>query len=180
MKLQKNVIWSKRTIGDWDTLVLVNLALSFYNLAVIWLMQLDVFYTWRYIPTDLFGQAQGEHFWKLFITVFPQAILTTLISGLLLKRRPVGVPAFPLVLGFGLQLLVWLLTAMMWGRWQGQIAVGLSSGTGRSLGPANYALYQILMDTHWIRVGIITAYAVLAVWLAKKTFLSQVRTNEDE
>lgn len=153
-------------------LVLTNLALSFYNLAVIWLMQMDVFYTWRYIPTELFGQVQGEHFRKLFITVFPQAILTTLISGLLLKRRPEYVPKFPLVFGLVLQLLVWLLTALMWGRWQGEIALTISSaGNNYTLGPANYKLYQLLVNTHWIRVGIITAYAILSAWLAGRTFL---------
>lgn len=169
MRQQKNILWAGRAVGNWNTLVLANLALSFYNLAVIWLMQLDVFYTWRYIPTELFGQVQGEHFWKLFITVFPQAILTTLISGLLLKSRPVDVPTFPLVLGFGLQLLVWLLTAIMWGRWQGQIAIVPPHEVPPTIGPANYRLYQVLINTHWIRVAIITAYAVLAAWLCQES-----------
>lgn len=153
--------------------MLVNLALSFYNVAIIWVMQLDVFYTWRYIPSELVGQAQGEHFGKLFITVFPQAVLATLISGVLLTRRPPGIPKSPLVFGFGLQMLVWLLTALLWGRWQAQIAVAPSGGTQPLLGPANYERYQVLIETHWIRVGMITAYAILAAWLASRTFLSR-------
>lgn len=158
-----------KPLDGFRFLVLTNLALSFYNLAVIWIMQMDIFYTWRYIPTELFGQVQGEHFWKLFITVFPQAILTTLISGLLLKRRPEYVPKFPLVFGLLLQLLVWLLTALMWGRWQGEIAL-MTSSIVNKLGPANYELYELLINTHWIRVIIITTYAILASWIAMSVF----------
>ncbi|WP_219974702.1 hypothetical protein [Rubrobacter xylanophilus] len=149
--------------------MLSNVIVASYNLAVIWLMQLDVFYTWRYIPTHLFGKAQGEHFWNLFITVFPQAIAALVIAVWLLKARPESMSANLLRFGAGIQVLIWLLTALLWGRWQGQIAIPTSTSSAQALGPANWQLYQTLLHTHWIRVSLITAYWMLAVWLAWRT-----------
>lgn len=77
----------------WQALVLSNVIVASYNLAVIWLVQLDVFYTWRYIPTEVFGQVQGEHFWRLFIIVFPQAIAAFVIAVWLLRVRPESISA---------------------------------------------------------------------------------------
>lgn len=180
MSPHKSYATSNHAIRRWHALVLANLALSFYNVAIIWTMQLDVFYSWRYIPSDLFGQAQGQHFLRLFITVFPQALLTTILAGLLLKLRPKAIMRWPLRLAFGLQLLLWLLTAILWGRWQGQIATLPPGASAPMLGPANHRLYQTLLNTHWLRVGMITVYALIAAWLAKRTFLPSARSSDLE
>lgn len=180
MSLHTSYATSRRAIRRWYALVLANLALSCYNVAIIWTMQLDVFSSWRYIPSNLFGQVQGQHFLKLFIIVFPQALLTTILAGLLLKQRPKAIARWPLRLAFVLQLLLWLLTAIFWGRWQGQIATLPPGASAPMLGPANHRLYQTLLTTHWLRVGMITLYALIAAWLARRTFLPPARSSDVE
>jgi GNAT superfamily N-acetyltransferase len=86
----------------------------------------------------------------------------------LLKVRPEGISTNLLRLGVGVQMLIWVLTALLWGRWQGQIAIPTPTSSAQALGPANWQLYQTLHHTHWIRVGLITVYWILAVWLAWK------------
>jgi hypothetical protein len=168
----------------WYYLVFINVIVSFYNLAVIWLMQLDVFYSWRYIPSEVFevfevfGKMQGEHFWSLFVTVFPQAIVALVLSFLLIQYRHPVISLKCLWLGALLQILIWLLSAVFWGRWQGQIAIPLHSVVTHSLGPANFELYQTLMKTHWLRVLLIPAYWILAVWIGLKSIWILPLKNE--
>ena len=158
----------------WRYLVLINLAVAFYNVAVIWLMQLDIFPTWRFIPTSEFGRVQGQHFWRLFLVVFPKAGLAIVLAFLLYRLRPPGLPSQALKLGVVIQISLWLLTALLWGRWQGQIALPGSEPVP-VLGPANYALYQKMLSTHWVRVALITAYGALSFWLAVRTFIREER-----
>ncbi len=149
-------------------ILLVTLAVSWYNVAVIWLMQILIYPSWAFIPTADFGHAQGYHFVRLFIVVFPQAALATLGALALLRWRPPGIPKAALWLGLGIQLSLWLLTALLWGRWQGQIALG--DAPPGSLGPANVELYHLLVTTHWLRVALITAYGILVFWMAYRSF----------
>ena len=114
-----------------------------------------IYPSWAFVLSADFGHAQGEHFVRLFIVVFPQAALATLDSLALLRWRPGAVPPAALWVGLGIQLSLWLLTALLWGRWQGQIALG-ATPPGR-LGPANAELYQLLVATHWLRVALITS-----------------------
>lgn len=156
-------------------ILLATLAVSWYNVAVIWLMQILIYPSWAFIPTADFGQAQGDHFVRLFIVVFPQATLATISALALLRWRPPGIPRAALWLGLGIQLSLWLLTALLWGRWQGQIALG--DAPPGSLGPANVELYHLLVATHWLRVALITSYGILVFWMVYRSF-SQPRTAE--
>lgn len=148
--------------------ILANLAVSAYNVAVIWLMQVIIYPSWPFVPTAAFPDAQGVHFWRLFIVVFPQAALATALAVLLLRRRPPGASVVALRLGLVVQVALWVLTAALWGRWQGEIAFA-QGGAGDGFGPANARLYDLLVDTHWLRVALITAYMALAIWLARTT-----------
>lgn len=152
--------------------VLANVVVAAYNVAVIWLMQLIIYPSWAFIPTDQFGDAQGVHFWRLFLVVFPQAVLATVLAIMLWRRPPPEAPAVALRAGVVIQVALWVLTAALWGRWQGQLALGsadgaVADGAVGPLGPANAELYQLLVNTHWLRVALITAHGVLAVWVAR-------------
>ncbi|HEX6971518.1 MAG TPA: hypothetical protein VF234_04815 [Limnochordia bacterium] len=156
-------------------ILITNLAVSWYNVAVIWLMQLDIYPSWAYVPSEIFGRLQGMHFYQLFLTVYPQAILATVLSFVMLRRRPTGVARPLLVSGVVIQCSLWLLTALLWGRWQGQIALPTSTPTP-ALGPANTALYETLVQTHWLRVALITAYALIASTVVRAA-LKEARTQ---
>lgn len=145
-------------------LLVLNLVVSWYNVAVIWLMQTLIYPLWAYLPTAEFGAIQGRHFWWLFALVFPQATFATVLSLWLVRKRPPRTPRWALRLGAVIQLALWVLTAALWGRWQAQLALP-NADPAPSLGPADHGLYELLVDTHWLRVGLITAYALLASWL---------------
>lgn len=146
--------------------VLTNLVVSAYNVAVIWLMQLIIYPSWAFIPTATFGEAQGIHFWRLFIVVFPQAALATGLAIAMWRRPPAGVPMTAVRLGLVTQVALWVLTAGLWGRWQGELAFA-DGGSATALGPADTQLYELLLNTHWLRVALITGYGFLAVWMAR-------------
>lgn len=148
-------------------LLVLNLAVSWYNVAVIWLMQTLIYPLWAYLPTAEFGAIQGRHFWWLFALVFPQAALATVLSLGLVRRPPLCSLRWVLRLGVAIQIALWVLTAALWGRWQAQLALPGAAPTPL-LGPADQGLYELLVDTHWLRVGLITAYALLASWLIVK------------
>lgn len=155
-------------------LEILNVGVSWYNVAVIWLMQTLIYPLWAYLPTTEFGAIQGRHFWWLFALVFPQAALATVLSVRLLRTHPPRVPLWTLRLGVAIQVALWVLTAAFWGRWQAQIALPDADATSL-LGPADYGLYELLVNTHWLRVGLITLYALLASWVVIREIGTAVR-----
>lgn len=157
-------------------LMVLNVGVSWYNVAVIWLMQTLIYPLWAYLPTADFGAIQGRHFWWLFALVFPQAVLATVLSWRLVRVRPSHISLWMLRLGIAIQLALWLLTAAFWGRWQAQIALP-GAETTSLLGPADYGLYELLVNTHWLRVGLITTYALLASWIVVRGTGAEVRQD---
>jgi hypothetical protein len=84
--------------------------------------------------------------------VFPVAFLTTIGSVVLLWIHPSRTPMSALRAGVALQLAMWLLSALTWARRHMQLdQVRLADG---SLNP----LYERIVQTHWLRVAIITAF----------------------
>jgi hypothetical protein len=81
-----------------------------------------------------------------------------MLSSLLMPwwRAP-GVPAWATWSGFALQVALLLGTAIWWGP--------LMAHLGAPNGGLLLERYRLLMITHWLRVGIVTAYALLAIWM---------------
>lgn len=158
-------------------LEVLNVGVSWYNVAVIWLMQTLIYPLWAYLPTTEFGAIQGRHFWWLFALVFPQAALATVLSWRLVRVRPSRIPLWTLQVGVVIQLALWVLTAAFWGRWQAQIALPGTEDTTALLGPADYGLYELLVDSHWLRVGLVTTYALLASWIVVRGTGAEVRQD---
>ena len=62
------------------------------------------------------------------------------------------------------RLLLLACSALLWGRWHLQLQqVWLAGG-------AVNPLYQRIVQTHWLRVGIVTAFAIVELWAAAKPF----------
>jgi hypothetical protein len=139
----------------------------------MWLLQIDVYPSWRYVPTVDFGPAQSLHFLAVCLGVFPFAVATTVISIMFLVRRPTFLPLRAVQVGAAIQALTWVLTALVYGPLQGKLTepVDALTNPARTLGPANPSVYQALLFGHWGRVLLVTAYAVLAWWLAANVFV---------
>jgi hypothetical protein len=135
------------------------LAASFYNVGAVMLAQMS-WNLWRHVGRAEFPAYHRAWFRGMMPTIWPMAALAGLGALVQVRVRPRGVPAWAGWLGAGLQLANFGLTGAWWARWQAQLAdVRLEDG---SLHP----LYLRLIRTHWLRVGLIAAFALLQSWMA--------------
>jgi hypothetical protein len=144
-------------------LLLITVALSFYGMGNIWLVQLSSYRLWAYVGPREF-QAYHIAWWRsIWAVVLAPAGLVFLASMLMLWMCPLGVPVFAVWLGFALQLFIVLGTAIWWGPLMSRLA---DPQTGLIL-----PLYRQLMVTHWIRVALVTGYSLLALWMLVESIL---------
>jgi hypothetical protein len=145
--------------------LLANLALGFYNVGAVWLVQMVCYPLWSYVGPGEW-RAYHDAWWHgIQGVILVPAGLSTLGCIAMFWLRPPGVSIRAVWLGLALQVLWIALTVVWWGRWMAQL-VQLS-------GPVYGALYHRLLSTHWLRVSIITAYGVLMVWMAARSYMAQ-------
>jgi hypothetical protein len=142
-------------------LLLCTATLSFYGVGNIWLVQLSSYRLWRYVGARDFWAYHIAWWHSIWGVIFFPAGLVFVGSLLMLWLRPPGVPRWAVWLGVGLQVLLYLLTALWWGPLMARLA---TRETGLLL-----PLYHELMVSHWLRVAIVTAYGVLAFWMLVQT-----------
>ncbi len=144
-------------------LLLVTAALSFYGVGQIWLVQLSSYRLFPYVGKNKFHAYHLAWWHSIWGIVFIPAGLVFLGSILMFWFPPPAVPHSLLWWGLGLQILLYLGTAIWWGPLMARLS---TPETGLSL-----ALYRQLMLTHWLRVAIVTAYGLLAMYmLARSAF----------
>ncbi len=138
--------------------LLINLAISFYNVGTIWANEVDVFRSWKLISPNDFLRVQKVHWKKLLYWVIIPWSLEIIGSTLLIWYHPAGSPTWAI---YGATLCLWLsliLTLFMWGPWQGKLSRD-------PLGSESPYLAKILR-THWIRVILVNLYAlILLTWV---------------
>jgi len=139
-------------------MLLLTLAASSYDVGTIWMVQIG-YRLWPYVAPNDFDAYHGAWWLKIIPVVFPVAALALFGSMAMIWWRPSGVMPTPLWLNVILQLATPALTLALWGRWQAQTHFArLVDGT---LDPT----YARIMGTHWIRVALITANGLLALWM---------------
>ena len=142
-------------------LLLVTCAFSLYGVGQIWLVQLSSYRLWAHVGQQEF-QAYHLIWWhSIWGVVLAPALLVFIGAALMLRWRASGVPLWGVWFGFGLQIALLLGTALWWGPLMARIeapAGGLSAER-----------YQLLMTTHWLRVGIITSHGVLMCWMVARS-----------
>ena len=141
--------------SEW--LLLVTCALSLYGAGQVWLVQLSSYRLWAYVGVKEFHAYHAAWWRGIWGVVLAPAAIVTIGSALMLWRRAPGVPAWATWLGFALQAALLFGTAIWWG----PLMAHLEAPSGGLL----LDRYRLLMTTHWLRVGIVSAYAVLALWM---------------
>jgi hypothetical protein len=138
-------------------LLLASLVLSAYGAGQVWLVQLSSYPLWRLVgPAEL--RAYHAAWWRsIWGVVLAPAALTCLGALLMIWLRPPHVAPVEIWLGAGLQAALVLGTAVWWG----PLMARLEARTG-GLDPERYS---VLLGTHWLRVAIVTAYALLVAWM---------------
>jgi hypothetical protein len=132
----------------------LNLVVSFYNTGVIWLIQGMCYPLFGAVGAQEWPAYHREHWRRLRLVVFAPAILALLCALLLLVQHPAGAPLSVLRLGLALQMAGFLLTAGVWAPMHRRL-----TQEGNHL-----MLLRRLLLTHWLRVVLVTAYAILSLW----------------
>ncbi len=133
-------------------LLLLELALAFYAVGVIWAHEVDIFRTWALVDARQFHRVQQVHWRKVPYWVFAPVGLALTGSVALIWYHPAGSPAWGIWGALAFQLASHLLTMVFWGPWQAQLSRD-------DRGPESPYLAKIL-STHWIRTSLITMYAL--------------------
>lgn len=144
-------------------ILIVNLAASSYNVGTVWMAQLN-YNLWAYVGVNEFGVYKDEWWSRIQPVIFPLAGVSTICSLAMLRWRPAGVPAWALWLGVALQA-GWIGGTLVW--WA-PLMVRMKQVSGDYKSD-----YDQLLTTHWIRVSIITAYAILVF----ATLVMYLRSN---
>jgi hypothetical protein len=135
---------------DYRTLLLLLVvAVSFYNVGTIWAMEVDIFRTWKLVGVKEFHTIQNVHWKKLRFWIFPQVGLAMLGSIVLNWYHPAGSPNWAIWGNIICQALFWILTVVFWGPWQAHLSQDPA-------GPHSSYLAKIL-QTHWVRTALVTA-----------------------
>jgi hypothetical protein len=144
-------------MSESQALLLATSALGFYSAGQVWLVQLSSYRLWLYVGESEFP-AYHEAWWRsIWGVILAPAALVTIGATLMFWARPPDVPMIAPWLGAALQGALVLGTALWWG----PLMARIKAPSGGLL-PARY---RLLMTTHWLRVGLVTAYAFLAVWM---------------
>ena len=148
-------------VGRKRSLLFVTSALGMYAVGNIWFVQLVSYALWPYVGKQ---EAYAYHiaWWhSIWGVLFIPAGVVLVGSILMLRVRPNGVSRQAGQVGFGLQLLVYLITAA----WFGPLMARLASPDGG----LSLHLYHVLMSTHWVRFALFTAYGILCVYMLAKS-----------
>jgi hypothetical protein len=145
-------------------LLIITVFLSLYGVGQIWLVQLSSYHLWAYVGPHEFTAYHWAWWRGIWGVVMAPAGLVFLASLLMLWMRPEGVPVSAIRLGFVLECLLGLGTALWWGPLMARLA---DPETGRLILP----LYRELLLTHWIRVALVTGYGLLAFWMLLKSMM---------
>lgn len=138
-------------------LLIVTVLLSLYGAGQVWLVQVSSYRLWAHVGAPEFAAYHLAWWRSIWFVVLAPAGLVFLGALLMLWMRPEGVPSSWLWWGFALECLLAVGTAAYWGPLMARLANG---ETGLIV-----PLYRELMATHWIRVGLVSGYALLASWM---------------
>ena len=148
-------------IGRRRGLLFVTSALGMYAVGNMWFVQFVSYALWPYVGKQ---EAYAYHiaWWhSIWGVLFVPAGAVLLGSIAMLRVRPDGVSRQSGLFGFGLQLIVYLITAAWFAPLMARLA---SPDAGLSL-----PLYHLLMTTHWVRFALFTAYGILCVYMLAKS-----------
>jgi len=141
--------------GDW--LLLAAAFLSFYGVGQVWLVQVSSYYLWRYVGARELPAYHTAWWRSIWFVVLAPAVSAFFASLLMLWMQPYGIPRSAVRFGVCLEALLVIGTAVWWG----PLMARLVNPDGSLIQP----LYRRQMHTHWLRVGLVTAYGLLVCWM---------------
>lgn len=130
-------------------------ASAFYSLGNIWLVHVVCYRLWPYVGSGEFYTYHVAWWHSIWGVIFVPAGLVLAGCVAMIWVHPPGASTGILRIGLGLQVLLYVLTAIWWGPLMARLAT-----REQGLLLQNY---RLLMTTHWARVAIVSAYAFVAL-----------------
>lgn len=151
-------------------LLFITAILSVWNAGIVWFTQIAVYPLWPLVGADTFHDYHLT-WWHDMWPSFGPVVLMFGCSLALIWIRPQGIPRLLLWLGVVLQIAVHSLTAFFWA----PIQATMATADGMS-----FEKYQALMSTHWFRVALFFAYALLMIWMFQSFTWAMSRLSSKE
>jgi hypothetical protein len=143
---------------NWSQWLLIGTcALSFYGAGQVWLVQVSSYPLWSYVGAREFRAYHAAWWHSIWGVILAPSAILIIGSVVMLWQRAPGVPAWAAWAGFVLQIALLLGTAIWWA----PLMARLEAPDGGLMADR----YQLLIASHWLRVAIVTAYALLALWM---------------
>lgn len=146
-------------VGEWISLS--TFTLSVYGVGQVWLVQMSSYRLWAFVGPREFHDYHAAWWRSIWGVLLAPAVLVLLGSVLMLWWRAPRVPGWAAWLSVALQIALVAGTALWWA----PLMVRLDAPDG-GLARDRYGL---LLATHWLRVAIVTAYALLLLWMLSLT-----------
>jgi hypothetical protein len=145
--------------SQWLLVVMTLLAVG--GVGQVWLVQLSSYRLFAYVGPREFEAYHWAWWRSIWGPVISPAALVFVGAVVMLWMPPPGIPSWALWLGFALELLLGVGTAIWWG----PLMARLSAPDTGLIQPR----YRQLLRTHWIRVALVTSYGWLASWMLIRT-----------
>ncbi len=137
-------------------LLLITAAFACFSVAQVWMVQTLCYRVWPLVGKRAFYGYHVAWWHSIWTVIFIPAGLTLIGAVALVRWRPMATSLGLIWTAVALQALLALLTGLWWGPLMGRLA---SREDGLLMNR-----YNLLMSTHWLRVGIVTAYGVAMLW----------------
>jgi hypothetical protein len=138
-------------------LLLATCGLGLFGVGQVWLVQLSSYRLFTHVGEREFRAYHAAWWHSIWGVILAPAGLLMVCAALMMWWRAPGVPTWATWLGGALQAGLLLGTALWWGPVMAHLE---TSGGGLSR-----ERYELLMRTHWLRVGIVSAYGILVLWM---------------
>ncbi len=151
-------LWPQK-LGSLQTnqwVLLSAFVFGFYGVGQVWLAQSLCYRLWPQVDKASFFVYQTAWWHSIWFVIFVPSGLAFFAALALPWLRPPGANISLLWTGLGVQVLLYVLTAIWWGPLMARM-----STPEQGLSPHNY---HLLMISHWLRVAIVTAYGLVALW----------------
>jgi hypothetical protein len=143
-------------------LLLAVAALSWYNAGLFWLMQFSCYPLWPYVGRNEFVNYHDVWWQSTWGVVSVPGALVAAGAILMLRFAPPEVPRWAVSTGFGFQLIVEVVTAF----WLSTLDRDMVAAAGG----LNLPAYDGLLVANWLRIVLVSAYAVLTCWMVTQSF----------
>ena len=137
-------------------------ALGAYGAGLTWMTHMH-HRELEYVNPDQMAAFDAGYETLSDLTVIPVGVIGLVCGLAVLAWRPRGVPVWMIGLNLVLQVSVFITRIWLWGAWAEEVR---ESGAVRLADGSFHPSYTRYMDTNWVRIAIISGYALLSLTMA--------------